>query len=111
VRQFIRPVGVELLMLPKYSPDLNPIEQDLVKLEHLLRNAAARTLDGIGQLLEAYTLQECANIVGWNSAACSFALGTTRWQACRGSAKRHSLRGFFHRWHIAHAPRLRKSLT
>ena len=52
MRQFIRPVGVELLLLPKYSPDLNPIERDLVKLEHSLRNAAARTLDDVGQLLE-----------------------------------------------------------
>jgi transposase len=51
-------------LLPKYPPDLNPIEQDLVKLEHLLRKAAARTLDGVGQLLEAYTSQECANILG-----------------------------------------------
>jgi transposase len=63
VRQFIRPVGVELI-LPKYSPDLNPIAQDFVKLEHLLRKTAARALDGVGQLLKAYTPHEWANIVG-----------------------------------------------
>jgi hypothetical protein len=43
-RQLIRSVGAKLLFLPKYSPDLNPIEQVFAKLKHLLRKAAARTL-------------------------------------------------------------------
>lgn len=65
VRQAIRAAGARLLFLPKYSPDLNPIEQVFAKLKHLLRKAAARTPDtvcsAIGQLLNAYTPQECAN--------------------------------------------------
>jgi transposase len=51
--------------LPKYSPDLNPIEQFFAKLKHLLRKAAARTVEAvsaaIGEILEAFTLDECAN--------------------------------------------------
>jgi transposase len=51
--------------LPKYSPDLNPIEQVFAKLKHLLRNAATRTIEAvcaaIGQLLGAFSPQECAN--------------------------------------------------
>jgi transposase len=51
--------------LPKYSPDLNPIEQVFAKLKHLLRKAAARTLEAvvaaIRELLDAYTAHECAN--------------------------------------------------
>ena len=41
VRQLIRSVGAKLIFLPKYSPDLNPIEQVFAKLKHLLRKAAA----------------------------------------------------------------------
>src|SRR5437667_4023890 len=65
VRQLIRSVGAKLFFLPKYSPDLNPIEQVFAKLKHLLRKAAARTVDAvcaaIGDLLQAFTPEECAN--------------------------------------------------
>ena len=65
IRQAIRSAGAKLFFLPKYSPDLNPIEQVFAKLKHLLRKAAARTVDtvcsAIGQLLEAFTPQECRN--------------------------------------------------
>ena len=65
VRQLIRAAGAKLLFLPKYSPDLNPIEQVFAKLKHLLRKAAARTLDTvcqeIGQILGTFTPEECAN--------------------------------------------------
>ena len=65
VRRLIRAAGAKLLFLPKYSPDLNPIEQVFAKLKHLLRKAAARTVGAvtaaIGQLLGAFTPGECAN--------------------------------------------------
>ena len=65
VRRLIRAVGAKLIFLPKYSPDLNPIEQVFAKLKHLLRKAAARTLDALclatGQLLGAFTPEECSN--------------------------------------------------
>ena len=65
IRQAIRSVGAKLILLPKYSPDLNPIEQVFAKLKHLLRKAAARTRDEvcttIGTLLRTYTAGECAN--------------------------------------------------
>ena len=65
MRQLIRAVGAKLLFLPKYSPDLNPIEQVFAKLKHLLRKAAARTIDAvcaaIAEALKAFTPQECAN--------------------------------------------------
>jgi transposase len=43
----IRAAGAKLLFLPKYSPDLNPIEQVFAKLKHLLRKAAARSLEAV----------------------------------------------------------------
>ena len=65
VRRAIRAAGARLFYLPKYSPDLNPIEQVFAKLKHLLRKAAARTVEtvcvAIGQLLGAFTKDECAN--------------------------------------------------
>jgi transposase len=65
VRQLIRSAGAKLFFLPKYSPDLNPIEQVFAKLKHLLRKAAARTVDAvcaaIGEVLAAFTSEECAN--------------------------------------------------
>lgn len=41
VRQAIRNAGARLIFLPKYSPDLNPIEKFFSKLKHGLRKAAA----------------------------------------------------------------------
>jgi transposase len=65
IRRAIRAVGAKLILLPKYSPDLNPIEQVFAKLKHLLRKAVARTRDdvctAIGALLGTYTADECAN--------------------------------------------------
>jgi len=65
IRDLIRSAGAKLFYLPKYSPDLNPIEQVFAKLKHLLRNAAARTIEtvcaAIGQILAAFTAEECTN--------------------------------------------------
>jgi transposase len=65
VRKAIRATGAKLFFLPPYSPDLNPIEQLFAKLKTLLRKAAERTVDAtwkrIGDLLTAFTPQECAN--------------------------------------------------
>jgi transposase len=65
VRRLIRSAGAKLFFLPKYSPDLNPIEQVFAKLKHLLRKAAARTVEticaAIGELLGSFTATECAN--------------------------------------------------
>jgi putative transposase len=65
VRRAIRSVGAKLLFLPKYSPDLNPIEQVFAKLKHLLRKAAQRTVDtictAIAAILDTVTAQQCRN--------------------------------------------------
>jgi transposase len=64
VRRLIRATGAKLFFLPKYSPDLNPIEQLFAKLKHVLRKAAARTREAvclaIGEILGSFTAQECA---------------------------------------------------
>ena len=64
VREAIEGRGAQLLYLPPYSPDLNPIEQVFAKLKALLRTAATRTVDAlwhaIGQALDAFSPTECA---------------------------------------------------
>ena len=65
VRRAIREAGAKLLFLPKYSPDLNPIEQVFSKLKHGLRKAQARSYEAaiaaIADLLGFYSPPECAN--------------------------------------------------
>jgi len=65
VRKAIRAAGAKLLFLPKYSPDLNPIEQVFSKLKQGLRKAQARSYDGLmaatAELLETYQPDECRN--------------------------------------------------
>ncbi len=65
VREMIHASGAQLLYLPPYSPDFNPIEKAFSKLKALLRKAAERTVEGlwtaIGRFLDAFTPTECAN--------------------------------------------------
>jgi len=51
VRERIKAVGAEVLYLPPYSPDLNPIEKAWAKLKQLLRNAKARTAQALDQAI------------------------------------------------------------
>ncbi len=65
VRRLIRSAGAKLFFLPRYSPDLNPIEQVFAKLKTLLRKTDPRTIEDtwrqIGNLLDHFTEKECAN--------------------------------------------------
>jgi transposase len=47
IEQIIEERGCELLYLPSYSPDLNPIEEALSKIKHILRKIGARTKDAL----------------------------------------------------------------
>jgi transposase len=59
VRELVEGRGCELLYLPPYSPDLNPIEEAFAKLRVLLRKAGARArealLEAMGRALDAVT--------------------------------------------------------
>ena len=65
IKNAIRQAGAHLLFLPKYSPDLNPIEQVFAKLKTLLCKAGARSFeavsDALARILDTYTPAECAN--------------------------------------------------
>ena len=51
VRARIEAAGAELLYLPPYSPDLNPIEKAWSKLKTLLRSVKARTRQALEEAL------------------------------------------------------------
>ena len=65
IRDAIEAVGAQLLFLPPYSPDLNPIENAFAKLKALLRKVAARSIeqlwDAIARIIQTYSPQECTN--------------------------------------------------
>ena len=64
--ELIRRVGAEVLFLPPYSPDLNPIEKMWSKIKNSLRSSAARDLpkliDAIALALNKVSAQ---NAIGW----------------------------------------------
>jgi transposase len=59
VRELIEQQGCQLIYLPSYSPDYNPIEEAFSKIKNLLRKAATRTkealVEAIGVALSAVT--------------------------------------------------------
>jgi transposase len=62
IRELIEQRGCELVYLPAYSPDYNPIEEAFAKIKNLLRKAAARTkevlVEAIGAALSAISSQD-----------------------------------------------------
>ena len=66
VRALIEAKGAEVLYLPPYSPDLNPIEKAWSKLKQLLRTAKARTFEALNQAItEALKAITPENAVAW----------------------------------------------
>jgi transposase len=65
VRELIEHRGCELIYLPSYSPDFNPIEQAFSKLKSYLREACARSherlVDVIGEALRTISASEAEN--------------------------------------------------
>jgi transposase len=62
VRELIDKQGCELLYLPSYSPDFNPIEEAFSKIKGLVRKAEARTkealIEAIALALSAVTTED-----------------------------------------------------
>jgi len=62
VRVVVEERGAELLYLPPYSPELNPIEEAFAKIKKLLRKAEARTrealVEAMGQALSAVSARD-----------------------------------------------------
>ena len=67
VRESLQAVGADVLYLPPYSPDLNPIEQAFSKLKTLIGKAKQRTMEGLwkicGELLDRFTKSDFENYI------------------------------------------------
>jgi len=62
VRELIEARGCQLLYLPSYSPDFNPIEEAFGKIKNLIRKVEARSretlLEAIGAAISALSAQD-----------------------------------------------------
>ena len=52
IRELIEARGAELVYVPSYSPDLNPIEQAFSKIKNILRKLGARTHEALLEAME-----------------------------------------------------------
>jgi transposase len=68
VRELIEKRGYELVFLPSYSPEFNPIEQAFSKVKGMLRGAEARTrealIEAMGRALCAVTAADVSGFFG-----------------------------------------------
>src|ERR687898_648604 len=66
IRELIEARGADLVFLPSYSPDLNPIEEAFSKVKALVRKEGVRVsealVEAIGRALAAVTAEDAA---GW----------------------------------------------
>ena len=65
IKEVVESAGATLRMLPKYSPDFNPIELPYSKFKALLRKVAARTVPALLKTIRSFVsrlgARECAN--------------------------------------------------
>jgi transposase len=65
VQAMLKAQGNQILFLPPYSPDLNPIEMAFSKLKTLIRKGAARTFQAlwnlVGKVCDLFPHHECQN--------------------------------------------------
>ena len=68
VKEIVEGRGCEVLYLPPYSPDLNPIEQAFSKVKGSVRKAEARTREALigamGRALDAVTAKDARGFFG-----------------------------------------------
>ncbi len=68
VREIVEGAGCEIVYLPPYSPDLDPIEQAFSKVKGLLRMAEARTrgalVEAMGRALDAVSDRDARGFFG-----------------------------------------------
>ncbi|MGI8650914.1 MAG: transposase, partial [Rubrobacter sp.] len=68
VEEIVESTGCEIVYLPPYSSDLNPIEEAFSKVKGLMRKTKARTrealIDVMGQALDAVTIRDIGGFFG-----------------------------------------------
>lgn len=64
IRDLIEERGAELVFLPSYSPDLNPIEEAFSKIKSILRKLAARTHEALVEAMSG----ALSEVTPWDAA-------------------------------------------
>ena len=64
IRELIEERGAELVYLPSYSPDLNPIEEAFSKIKNILRKLGARTHEALLEAME----EALSKVTPWEAA-------------------------------------------
>jgi transposase len=64
IRELIEQRGAELVFLPSYSPDLNPIEEAFSKIKNILRKLGARTHEALLEAME----EALSKVTPWDAA-------------------------------------------
>jgi transposase len=64
IRELIEHRGAELVFLPSYSPDLNPIEEAFSKIKNILRKLGARTHEALLEAME----EALSKVTPWDAA-------------------------------------------
>jgi len=68
VRKLIEERGADLVFLPSYSPELNPIEEAFSKIKSIVRKAGARTREALNEAIsEALLAVTLEDVAGWFS--------------------------------------------
>ena len=68
VRELIEERGADLVLLPSYSPDLNPIEEAFSKIKNIVRKAGARVREALNEAIsEAMSAITLEDVAGWFS--------------------------------------------
>ena len=66
IKEAIQQTGAQLLYLPPYSPDFNPIERMWSKLKAILRKVKTRTVDSLlAALPKVFQAVSVSDIMGW----------------------------------------------
>ena len=66
VRELIESRGCDLLFLPSYSPDFNPIEEAFSKIKNIVRKLGVRTREALDEAIsEAMSAVTLEDVTGW----------------------------------------------
>ncbi len=64
IRELIEQKGAEVVFLPSYSPDLNPIEEAFSKIKNILRKLGARTHEALLEAMDG----ALSEVTPWDAA-------------------------------------------
>lgn len=73
-RELIEAAGAELVFLPPYSPDYNPIEMIFAKVKQLLRSLACRTREALWHAMQSVLDQVTASDAAGCFRHCGYTL-------------------------------------